>query len=112
MSEPSEVYNVPRGTAYLTTQQIITYTTYLIFYVALARVLDPGDVTVVALLSTAQAAFIALTQLRLPAYATRYISGAIGRTDPQTARAAARTILSLSILAATATFLVATLFSP
>jgi len=112
MSEPSEVYNVPRGTAYLTTQQIITYTTYLIFYVALARVLDPGDVTVVALLITAQAAFIALTQLGLPASATRYISGAIGRNDPQTAGAAARTILRLSILVGTASFLVATIVSP
>jgi len=40
MSKAGEVYNVPRGTAYLTTQQIITYTTYLIFYVALARILD------------------------------------------------------------------------
>src|SRR5207245_115213 len=74
MSKAGEVYNVPRGTAYLTTQQIITYTTYLIFYVALARILRPDEVGQVSLLLAAQAAFVALTQLGLPSAATRYIS--------------------------------------
>src|SRR6266508_6735600 len=98
MSKESDVYNVQRGTAYLTTQQIITYTTYLIFYVALARVLDPIEVNEIGLLLAAQAAFVALTQLGLPSAATRYISGNIGRGNRQTAGAVARTILRLSIL--------------
>src|SRR6059058_992736 len=112
MSKESDVYNVPRGTAYLTTQQIITYTTYLIFYVALARVLDPIEVNEIGLLLAAQAAFVALTQLGLPASATRYISGSIARNDRETAGAAARTILRLSISVGTASFLLATILSP
>jgi O-antigen/teichoic acid export membrane protein len=112
MSKPGEVYNVPRGTAYLTTQQIITYTTYLIFYVALARILDPGEVNEIGLLLAAQAAFVALTQLGLPASATRYISSSIARNDRQTAGAAARTILRLSILVGVTGFLIATILSP
>jgi len=111
MSKESDVYNVPRGTAYLTTQQIITYTTYLVFYVALARVLDPIEVNEIGLLLAAQAAFVALTQLGLPASATRYISRSIARNDRETAGAAARTILRLSISVGTAGFLLATILS-
>ena len=112
MSKAGEVYNVPRGTAYLTTQQIITYTTYLIFYVALARILRPDEVGQVSLLLAAQAAFVALTQLGLPSAATRYISGNIGRGNRQTAGAVARTILRLSILVGAISFAIAALISP
>ena len=112
MSKAGEVYNVPRGTAYLTTQQIITYTTYLIFYVALARILRPDEVGQVSLLLAAQAAFVALTQLGLPSAATRYISGNIGKSDRQTAGAVARTILRLSIMVGAAGFAIAALISP
>src|SRR5467141_410974 len=112
MSKAGEVYNVPRGTAYLTTQQIITYTTYLIFYVALARILRPDEVGQVSLLLAAQAAFVALTQLGLPSAATRYISGNIGKGDRQTSGAVARTILRLSILVGAVGFAVAALISP
>src|SRR5438477_8328603 len=112
MSKAGEVYNVPRGTAYLTTQQIVTYTTYLIFYVALARILRPDEVGQVSLLLAAQAAFVALTQLGLPSAATRYISGNIGRCNRQTAGAVARTILSLSILVGAISFAIAALISP
>src|SRR2546422_5339519 len=112
MSKTDEVYNVPRGTAYLTTQQIITYTTYLIFYVALARVLDPIEVNEIGLPLPPQAPSVGLTQLGLPASATRYFSSNIGRTDPKTAGAAARTILRLSLLVGTAGFLMASILSP
>jgi O-antigen/teichoic acid export membrane protein len=112
MSKASDVYNVPRGTAYLTTQQIVTYTTYLVFYVALARILDPLKVNQIGLLLAAQAAFVSLTQLGLPASATRYISGNIARNDPETAGAAARTILRISIVVGTFGFLIATIVSP
>ena len=112
MSKAGEVYNVPRGTAYLTTQQIITYTTYLIFYVALARILRPDEVGQVSLLLAAQAAFVALTQLGLPSAATRYISGNIGKGDRQTAGAVARTILRLSILVGAVGFAIGALISP
>jgi O-antigen/teichoic acid export membrane protein len=112
MSKTDDVYNVPRGTAYLTTQQIITYTTYLIFYVALARVLRQDEVGQVSLLLAAQAAFVALTQLGLPSAATRYVSGNIGKGDRQTAGAVARTILRLSILVGSVGFAIAALVSP
>src|SRR5207245_3604284 len=112
MSKAGEVYNVPRGTAYLTTQQIITYTTYLIFYVALARILRPDEVGQISLLLAAQTAFTALTQLGLPSAATRYISGSIGKGDRQTAGAVARTILRLSVLVGAVGFTIAALISP
>src|SRR5467141_4146823 len=97
MTKAGDVYNVPRGTAYLTTQQVITYTAYLAFYVALARILTQVEVNQVGLLLAAQAAFVALTQLGLPSSATRYISNSIGRNDRQTAGAVARTIIRLSL---------------
>src|SRR5438128_1777838 len=112
MSKAGEVYNVPRGTAYLTTQQIITYTAYLIFYVALARILRSDEVGQVSLLLAAQAAFVALTQLGLPSAATRYISGNIGKDDRQSAGAVAKTILRLSILVGALGFAIAALISP
>jgi O-antigen/teichoic acid export membrane protein len=112
MSKSSDLYNVPRGTAYLTTQQVVTYTTYLVFYVALARILEPLEVNQIGLLLAAQAAFVSLTQLGLPASATRYISGNIAKNDPETAGAAARTILRLSIIVGTGGFLAAAILSP
>jgi len=112
MSRAGDVYNVPRGTAYLTTQQIITYTTYLIFYVALARILRPDEVGQISLLLAAQTVFTALTQLGLPSAATRYISGNIGRGDRQVAGAVARTILRLSILVGAVGLAIAALISP
>jgi O-antigen/teichoic acid export membrane protein len=112
MSKAGEVYNVPRGTAYLTTQQIITYTTYLIFYVALARILRSDEVGQISLLLAAQTVFTALTQLGLPSAATRYVSGNIGKGDRQTAGAVARTILRLSVLVGAVGFAIAALISP
>lgn len=98
MSKTGVVYNVPRGTAYLTAQQAVTYITYLIFYVLLIRVLgDPVKVAQIILLLAAQSAFVALTQLGLPSSATRFISRSIGLNDRQTAGAVARTILRISV---------------
>lgn len=98
MSKTGEVYNVPRGTAYLTAQQTVTYITYLIFYVLLIRVLDdPIKVAQTILLLAAQSAFVALTQLGLPSSATRFISRSIGLNDRQTAGAVARSILRISV---------------
>jgi O-antigen/teichoic acid export membrane protein len=112
MSKAGDVYNVPRGTAYLTTQQIITYTTYLIFYVALARILRSDEVGQISLLLAAQTVFTALTQLGLPSAATRYVSSNIGKGDRQAAGAVARTILRLSILFGAVGLAIAALISP
>ncbi len=112
MSKAGDVYNVPRGAAYLTTQQIITYTTYFVFYALLARVLTRTEVAQTGVLLATQAAFVALTQLGLPASATRYISSNIAKNDFETAGAAARTILRLSIVVGGAGFAIAALVSP
>jgi O-antigen/teichoic acid export membrane protein len=112
MSRATDVYNVPRGTAYLTTQQFITYTVYLIFYIALARILSPKEVGQISLLLAAQTAFSALTQLGLPSAATRFISASIGKNDRQTAGSVARTVLRISIAVGAAGLAIAALISP
>ena len=40
MREVSTVYDVPRGTAYFTTQQIIVYATSFLYYILLSRILN------------------------------------------------------------------------
>src|SRR2546427_873345 len=112
MSKAVDVYNVPRGAAYPTTQQIITYATYFIFYALLARVLTTLEVTQTGVLLATQAAFVALTQLGLPSSATRYISSNIARNDPETAGAVARTILKLCAMTGGAGFVIAAIVSP
>jgi O-antigen/teichoic acid export membrane protein len=112
MSRAADVYNVPRGTAYLTTQQFITYTVYLIFYIALARILSPKEVGQISLLLAAQTAFSALTQLGLPSAATRFISASIGKNDRKTAGSVARTVLRTSIAVGAAGLAIAALISP
>src|SRR5260370_14793882 len=112
MSKAGDVYNVPRGTAYLTTQQIITYTTYLIFYAALARILRSDEVGQISLLLAAQTVFTALTKLGLPSAATGYISSNMGKGDRQAAGAVARTVLRLSIFVGVVGFAIAALISP
>jgi len=97
MSKAGGLYNVPRGTAYLTAQQIVTYIIYLLYYVAIPRVLTPVQVTQVILLLAAQSGFVALTQLGLPSSATRFISASIGRGDRETAGAVARSTLRISM---------------
>jgi O-antigen/teichoic acid export membrane protein len=97
MSKAGEVYDVPRGAAYLTTLQIIYYTAYLVFYIALARVLSKTEVNQIGLLMAAQAAFVALVQLGLPSSATRFISGNVGKGNILSAGAVARTILRFSV---------------
>ena len=97
MSKAGEVYDVPRGAAYLTTLQIIYYTAYLVFYVALARVLSKIEVNQIGLLMAAQAAFVALVQFGLPSSATRFISANMGKGDTLSAGAVTRTILRFSI---------------
>jgi O-antigen/teichoic acid export membrane protein len=111
-SRAADVYNVPRGTAYLTTQQFVTYTVYLIFYIALARILSQKEVGQISLLLAAQTAFAALTQLGLPSAATRFISGSIGKDDRRTGGSVARTVLRISVGVAGAGLAIAALISP
>lgn len=105
-------YNVARGTAYITFQQIIVYLSYFLFYIILARVLTKGQVGAVSLLSAVLAAFNAITLLALPQAATRYISGHLGTEERGLAGSVARTTLRLGILIAIPASLIALSLSP
>ncbi len=115
MTETSVAYNVPRGTAYLTSQQAIIYLTFFIFYIILARILTREEIGQVGLLTAALAFFNTLTLLALPATTTRFISRNIGSLQPQAAGAVARTTLRLTLSIAVpstlATILLASFFS-
>src|SRR5205809_1690637 len=114
-TESSQAYNVARGTVYLTTQQVVIYLTYFVFYVVLARILTREEIGQVSLLTAALAFFNTLTLVALPATATRFISRNIGSLHPQAAGAVARTTLrltvSIAIPSTLATILLASFFS-
>ncbi len=97
MTEAGESYNVPRGAAYFTSQQAITYLTSFLFYVLLARILTRSEIGQISLLAAALAVFNTLTQLALPATATRYISSHLGAGQSEPAGAVARTTLRLTL---------------
>ncbi len=105
-------YNVARGTAYITIQQVIVYLVYFLFYITIARVLTKPEVGAVSLLSAALAAFNALTLLALPQAATRYISSHLGTEERGLAGSVAKTTLRLGILIAVPASLVALPLSP
>src|SRR3990172_11465872 len=112
LTEVGEGYNVPRGAAYLTSQQIIVYITYFAFYVILARVLTRAEIGQVSLLAATLAVFSTLTQLALPATATRYISSNLGTGQREVAGAVAKTILRLTLAIASVGTVVALFLSP
>jgi O-antigen/teichoic acid export membrane protein len=112
MTETPAVFNVPRGTAYITAQQLVIYASSFVYYVLLIRILNLSQIGQVSLLAAASAAFTTITHLALPAAATRFISGSIGIEDPSTAGAVARTSLRLTITIATPVLLLSVLASP
>ncbi len=105
-------YNVARGTAYITGQQVIVYLTYFLFYVIIARVLTKGEVGAVSLLAATMAVFNTVTQLALPQAATRYISRHLGTEERPLAGSVAKTTLRLTLLIAVPIALVAIPLSP
>lgn len=112
MTKTAEVYNVPRGTAYLTSQQVLLYVVYLVFYVLLARILNQTEVGEVAVLALIQAIFTGLISGSLPLAATRFISRSIVAGDTQAAAGVARVTLRLSLALAVPVVALAVLFSP
>ena len=112
MTKTAEVYNVPRGTAYLTSQQVLIYLTYFIFYVLLTRVLSPTEVGEFAILALVQAILTGLISGSLPLAATRFISRSIVTGDIQAAAGVARVTLRLSLALAVPVVALAILFSP
>ena len=112
LTKTEEVYNVPRGTAYLTSQQVVLYVTYLVFYVLLARILSKTEVGEVAVLALVQALLTGLISGSLPLAATRFISRSIVGGDTQAAAGVARVTLRLSLALAVPVVALAILFSP
>ncbi|HVH15987.1 MAG TPA: oligosaccharide flippase family protein [Candidatus Angelobacter sp.] len=96
MTRTSEIYNVPKGAAYLTSQQVILYSTYLVFYLFLTRVLNTTEVGEVGILSLLQALFIGFTSGSFPSAATRFISRGLASGDPNMAGGVAKTTLRMS----------------
>src|SRR5947199_2567458 len=112
MTETAVVYNVPRGTAYLTSQQAIISAVSFVYYIFLFRILSLSQIGQVSLLAIAVAIFGTLTQMALPAAATRFISNSLGNRDAASAGAVASTVLRLILVVATPTFLLASILSP
>ena len=112
MTETATVFNVPRGTAYITAQQLVIYASSFVYYLLLIRILNLSQIGQVSLLAAASAAFTTITQLALPLAATRFISASIGGKDPSTAGAVARTSLRLTITIAAPLLLLSVLASP
>lgn len=105
-------YNVPRGIAYLSYQQVVVYAASFVYYVLLIRVLDLSQIGEVSLLGAAMSIFTTLTQLSLPLAATRYISSKLGGRNPLEARGVARSTLRLTIVFAGPGLVLALLASP
>ncbi len=106
------IFNVPRGTAYITAQQVIIYATSFLYYILLFRILNLSQIGMVSLLAAAMSIFTTLTQLALPAAATRFISANLGTQDSSDAGAVAKTSLRLTLTLAIPAFLLAVSASP
>jgi len=106
------VYNVPRGTAYFTSQQAILSVASFVYYVFLFRILSLSQIGQVSLLAITVAIFGTLTQMALPVAATRFISSSIGSRDPSSAGSVAKTTLRLVLVIATPALLFANVLSP
>jgi len=112
LTETAVIFNVPRGTAYITAQQLVIYASSFVYYVLLIRILNLSQIGEVSLLAAASAGFTTITQLALPLAATRFISSSFGGRDPSTAWAVVRTSLRLTLTIATPLLVLSVLASP
>jgi len=112
LAETATTFNVPRGTAYISIQQIVIYTTSLVYYVLLVRVLNLSQIGEISLLTAALVIFTTLSQMALPAAATRFMSASMGIQNASHAAAVARTSLRLLLTTAGPALLLAIFVSP
>jgi O-antigen/teichoic acid export membrane protein len=112
LTKTDDLYNVPRGTAFLTSQQVLLYVTYFVFYVVLARILTKTEVGQFAVLAGIQALFTGIVSGAFPSAATRFISRNIAKGDLHAASGAARRTLELSLVVALPALALALFFSP
>ena len=112
MTGTDEVYNVPRGTAYLTSQQVVQYTGYLVFYILLARILTLTEVGEVTALLLVQGVFTGIISGSLPLAATRFISRSVATRDLEGAAGVARVTIRMSLAVAGPGLVIAIILSP
>jgi len=98
LTETAVIFNVPRGTAYITYQQVATLTASFVYYVLLIRILSRAEIGEVSLLAVLLYTFTTLTQLSIPEAATRFISANIRTGDQSAAAAITRTSLRLFLI--------------
>jgi len=112
LTETTAVFNVPRGTAYITAQQLIIYASSFAYYILLIRILNLSQIGEVSLLAAVAGVFGTVTQFALPVAATRFMSASVGGNDPSAAGAVAWTSLKLMLVIALPTLLLSILASP
>ena len=98
MTETAVIFNVPRGTAYITYQQAATLTASFVYYVLLIRILNLAEIGEVSLLAVVLYIFTTFTQLSIPEAATRFISANNRTLDQSAAAAITRTSLRLLLI--------------
>jgi len=112
LAETAITFNVPRGTALITVQQVITYATALLYYVLLVRILNLSQIGEISLLTAAFVIFTTVSQIALPLAATRFISASAGTQKPSEAAGVARASLRLLVAVSSPMLVLAVLASP
>ncbi len=112
MTQSIPLYNVPKGTALISLQQVIQYSFSFIFYVFLARILTQSQIGEVSLLTFLTSIFGVVTQFSLPIAATKFVAEHLGRGELQQAGAVARSTLKLMLAISTPALIISYLISP
>jgi len=112
LTETAAFFNVPRGTAYITYQQIVIYAASFVYYVLLIRVLNLAQIGEISLLAVAMSVFTTLTQLSIPDAATRFISANVKGEDKSGTGSIIRTTFRLLLVFAGPGLLIALVASP
>jgi len=94
----STFFNVPRGTAYITYQQVATLAASFVYYVLLIHVLNLAEIGEVSILAVVLYVFTTITQLSIPEASTRFISANVRSQDRSAATAITRTSLRLLLI--------------
>lgn len=97
-----ETSRAPRGAFYISVQYALNFAFGMIFYMIAARMLPKEDIGAISVLTFLYIAIPVVTQLALPAAATKYISEFLGRGKAEKGAAVAsmvkKTVLVLSLI--------------
>jgi len=97
-----EVSRAPRGTFYISIQYALNFVFGMIFYIIAARLLPKEDIGAISVLTFLYITIPVVSQLALPAAATKYISEFLGRGRAKGAAVVAsmvkKTVFGLSLI--------------